>query len=133
MPRPHALKRQVLVLMLVYLVLLAVFWPQSRAVTNLPLKALLALLPVVPMCAALWLIAVDVLRSDELQQRVHLIALSIATAVVAALSFIAGVLSSMRLVALGGDDLMFVLPALALTYSAARWIVGRRFGGLGCP
>ena len=132
MPRSHALRRQVLALMLVYLVLLAVFWPQARAVTSLPLKAVFALLPVVPMCAALWLIAIDVLRSDELQQRVHLIALSIATGVVAALSFVAGVLSAMGVVVLGGDDLMWVLPALALTYAAARWLVGRRYGGLGC-
>ena len=132
MPRPHALRRQVLVLMLVYMVLLAIFWPQARAATSLPLKAVYALLPVVPMCAALWVIAMDVLRSDELQQRVHLIALSIATGVVAALSFVAGVLSAMGVVALGGDDLIWVLPALALTYAAARWLVGRRYGGLGC-
>ena len=132
MSRPHALRRQVLVLMLVYMVLLAIFWPQARAATSLPLKAVFALLPVVPMCAALWLIAMDVLRSDELQQRVHLIALSIATGVVAALSFVAGVLSAMGVVALGGDDLIWVFPALALTYAAARWLVGRRYGGLGC-
>jgi hypothetical protein len=132
MPRPHSFRRQVTGLMLAYMVLLAVLWPQARAATSLPLKAVYALLPVVPMCAALWLIAMDILRSDELQQRVHLMALSIATGVVAALSFIAGVLSAMNVVALGGDDLIWVMPALGLTYAAARWLIGRRYGGLGC-
>jgi hypothetical protein len=84
------------------------------------------------MCVALWLIATDITHSDELQQRVHLIALSIATGVVAAVSFVAGVLCAAGLLKLGGEDLMFVLPALALTYASARWLVGRRYGGLGC-
>lgn len=124
-------RRQVLLLMLVYIGLFALSWPQVHATNSVALRLGLALMPLVPMCGALWLVAMDIVDGDELQQRVNLVALSIASAIVAALSFAAGVLCAARLIVLGGDDLMWVLPALAFTYVAARWSVGRHYGG--CP
>ena len=129
---PARRRRRILALTLVYVVLFALSWPQVHATTSVATKLALALMPLVPMGMALWLIAMEVVYADELQQRVNLIALSIASAVVAALTFAAGVLCAAGLVALGGDDLMWVLPALALTYAFARWLVGRRYGGSGC-
>lgn len=126
------LRRNVLLLMIVYVGLMYFLWPHVRTTTSLPLKTLLALLPSVPMAAALWLIAMDVIHSDELQQHVHLIALSVATGVTCAASFVAGFLCAAGVLALGGDDLMWVLPVMALTYSATKWLIGRRYGGLGC-
>ena len=125
-------RRHVMVLMLAYVGLLALTWSQVHVTTNLALKVALALSPTVPMCAALWLIAMDIVNGDELQQRVHLIALSIATGVVSAGSFAGGMLCAAGVASLGGDDLIWVLPATCLLYSAARWWVGRRYGGMGC-
>jgi hypothetical protein len=126
------LRRQVFVLMFAYVGLMWPVWPRVHATTDLPLKIALAFLPIVPMSAAIWLIAMDVVRGDELQQRVHLIALSIAAGVTCAASFTAGFLCAAGVLALHGDDLILVLAAMALTYAAANWLVGRRYGGLGC-
>ena len=133
MPRtPHGYRRHVMVLMLIYIVLFGLTWPLVHTTENTALKLALTLAPLLPMGAALWLVASDIAHGDELQQRVHLIALSIATGIVSAASFAAGVLTATGFLRLGGDDLMFVLPAVALTYSGLSWLVGRRYGGGAC-
>ena len=125
-------RRQVLLLTSAYVVLLLLLWPLTKTTTALPLKALFTLLPVVPMVAVLWLIARRVMDSDELQQRVHLLALSAATGVIRALSLAGGFLCATHVITLDGDILIWVMPGLALVYAATRWIIGRRYGGLGC-
>jgi amino acid transporter len=125
-------RRNIALLMAVYIALLLVLWPLIKTTSALALKAVFALLPVVPMIAALWLIARRIMDSDELQQRVHLIALSTATGVVSAVSLAAGFLSATHVIDLDGDVLIWVMPGLALVYAATRWIIGRRYGGLGC-
>jgi hypothetical protein len=118
--------------MFAYVGLMWLVWPRVHTTTDLPLKIALAFLPIVPMSAAIWLIAMDIARGDELQQRVHLIALSIAAGITCAASFTAGFLCSAGVLQLHGDDLIWVLPAMGLTYAVAKWLVGRRYGGLGC-
>ena len=123
---------QMLLLMAAYLCLVLLSLPLAKHATSLPLKAFLTLVPLLPMFAALWLIALQIMRSDELKQRVHLIALSVATGVVSALSLVAGFLAATHVVDFDGDVLIWVMPALCLIYGATHWIVGRRYGGLGC-
>ena len=125
-------RRRVFALMLVYIGLMYFLWPHVRTTTSVPLKALLVMLPIVPMGAALWLIAMDVIHSDELQQRVHLIALAVASGFTSTATFAAGILCAAGVLALGGDDLMFVLPVMALVYAGTNWLVGRRYGRAGC-
>jgi hypothetical protein len=125
-------RRNVLLLMAVYIALLLLLWPLIRSTSTQALKAVFALLPVLPMIAVLWLIARKVMASDELQQRVHLIALSTATGVVSAASLAGGFLCATHVVELDGDVLIWIMPALALVYAATRWLIGRRYGGLGC-
>jgi hypothetical protein len=125
-------RRNIALLMAVYIALLLVLWPLIKITSALALKAVFALLPVVPMIAALWLIARRVMESDELQQRVHLMALSAATGVVSAVSLAVGFLSATHVIELDGDVLVWVMPGLGLVYAATRWIIGRRYGGLGC-
>ena len=133
MPRLHRAdpRRKVMLLMLVFVGLMFFLWPHARTTTSMPFKILLTLLPIVPMGAALWLIAMDIVRSDEMQQRVHLIAMSIASGITAAVTFVAGFLCAAGVLALGGDDLMFVLPLISLSYAASNWMVGRRYGAAG--
>lgn len=97
-----------------------------------PLKCLLTLLPTLPVIGVIWLIGQRVARSDELEQRVHLIALSAATGVVSVLSLIGGFLSAAHVVALDGDVLIWVFPSLCLTYGAAQVLLRRRYGADGC-
>jgi hypothetical protein len=125
-------RRNVVLLMVVYLVLLLLLWPLAKTTPSPTLKAAYALLPLLPMIAVLWLIARRIMASDELQQRLHLIALSAATGVISAVSLAGGFLSATHVVALDGDVLIWIMPGLALVYAATRWLVGRRYGGAGC-
>ena len=134
MPRTRRLdtRNRVMLLMCVFVGLMFFLWPHARTTTSMPLKTVLVLLPIVPMGTALWLIAMDIVRSDELQQRVHLIAMSIASGITAAATFIAGFLCAAGVLVLGGDDLMFVLPLISVSYAASNLVVGRRYGSAGC-
>jgi hypothetical protein len=127
-----AYRRNVLLAMLVYVAVVVLVWPLARTTPAVPLKALLALAPVVPMSVALWIIARHIMRSDELQQRVHLVAMSVATGVVSVASLAGGFLCASGVIALDGDVLIWVMPALAFVYGVTHLIVGRRYGGLGC-
>jgi len=127
-----AYRRNIALLMAIYIVLLLLLWPLAKQTTALAPKVLFTLAPVAPMIAALWLIARRVMASDELQQRVDLIAMSTATGVISAVSLAAGFLCATGAIVLDGDVLIWIMPALALVYSATRWIVGRRYGGMGC-
>ena len=101
-----AYQRNVMLAMAVYVAVVFFVWPQARAATALPLKALLALAPVVPM--------------------------SVACGVVSAVSLAGGFLSASGVVALDGDVLIWVMPALAFVYGITHLLIGRRYGGLGC-
>ena len=134
MPRlgRYGYRTQMLLLMAVYIGLLLLLWPQARHTDVLALKAVFALVPLLPMIGAIWLIARRIMRGDELVQRVNLIALSVATGVVSVLSLAGGFLAAAGAVAFDGDILIWVMPALALVYVVTHWWIGRRYGGLGC-
>ena len=124
-------RRQVYGLMLGYVACMLLVWPQARGTVGLPLKTLLALLPALPVVAVIWLTARRVMDSDELEQRVHMVALGIASGVVAVLSLIGGFLCAAGVLRLGGDVLIWVFPLLLVSYSLSRGEMARRYGGAG--
>jgi hypothetical protein len=125
-------RRQTWMVMTVYVLVMLLVWPYAHRVASVPLKVVFTLMAVTPVVAMIGLMARLVMHSDELEQRVHLFALSVATGIVAALSLIAGFLCAAGVLRLDGDILLWVFPVLCLTYSAARWLFGRRYGGMGC-
>ena len=125
-------RRQTWMLMTVYVLVMLLVWPYAHRVASVPWKVVFTLMAVAPVVAVIGLMAKLVMRSDELEQRVHLFALSAATGIVATLSLIAGFLCAAGVLRLDGDILLWVFPALCLSYSAARWWFGRRYGGMGC-
>ncbi len=134
MPRytEKAYRRHMWLLMVIYVALMLLEWPHARGAVSLPLKAMLALAPTVPVIVLLWLLAKRVMSSDELQQRLHLMALSIATGVLAVLSMIGGFLAAAGAIHLDGDILIWVFPVLFMTYGVAHVVLGKRYGGMGC-
>ena len=124
--------QQVAVVMTVYIAIMLLVWPHAHRVANIPLRAALTLIAAVPVIVVIWLMAKLVMHSDELNQRVHLMALSAATGTVATLSLIGGFLCAAGVLVLGGDILIWVFPALCLSYSAAHALFARRYGGVGC-
>jgi hypothetical protein len=119
----------VMVAMAIYIVVLLLLWPLARTVTDVPIKWLLALTPVLPMLYLIGLMARRIRDSDELQQRTHLIALGTSTAVVGALSLVGGFLATAKVLNLDGTILIWVFPAIMACYGLTRWWAVRHYGG----
>jgi len=125
-------RRHMWALMTLYVAMMLLVWPHARGATNLPWKIALALAPTLPVIAVIGLMAKLVLHSDELEQRLYLSALSAATGVVATASMIGGFLCSAGVFRFDGDILIWVFPALCMTYGVAHVLFARRYGGTAC-
>ncbi|MBS0465248.1 MAG: hypothetical protein JSS03_09685 [Proteobacteria bacterium] len=119
-------------LMVLYVVLVFVLLPPARHAENVAARAALALAMVSPVIGVIWLMLWRVMSSDELQQRLHLMALSAATGIVATVSLLAGFLQTVHVIAVDGDILIWVFPALCMAYGLSRLALVRHFGGSGC-
>lgn len=120
---------QVAAIMAVYVALMLFEWPLVAKTEDLALRTLLALLPAVPVVAVIALAARMVMRGDELEQRMHLIALSVAMGVVSVASIVGAFLAIAHIWTVGGDVLIWVFPALCLVYGATRIALVRRITG----
>jgi hypothetical protein len=121
-------EQRVMLAMLAYMVVLVADGPLLRVVTSLPLKALLAVAPVLPMLYVIALMWWRIRDSDELEQRTHLVALGVATALVSALSMVGGFLAAGHVLHLGGEVLIWVFPVMMAGYGVAYKQVARRYG-----
>lgn len=120
---------QVAAIMVVYVALMLFEWPLVGKTEGLALRTLLALLPAIPVVIVIALMARTVMRGDELEQRMHLIALSVATGVVSVASIVGAFLAIAHVWIVGGDVLIWVFPALCLVYGATRVVLVRRMTG----
>lgn len=120
---------QVLAIMAVYVALMFLEWPLVKKTDDLVLRTVLALLPVVPVAAVIALAARMVMRGDELQQRIQIIALSVAVGVVSVASLVGAFLVSAQIWQVGGDVLFWVFPALCAVYGVMHVALTRRITG----
>ena len=125
-------RTHMLVLMAIYVALVVFVWPYAKHAESSALKTVLALAPSLPVVVVIWLMAKRVMASDEFEQRLHLMALSTATGVVAALSIIGGFLAASHVVELDGDVLIWVYPALCIVFGIAHLQLKRHYGTSGC-
>lgn len=130
MPRPDnkRYQRQSALAMLIYTALLLAGAPLLHFSTSLVWRVPLAVAPVLPMLYVITLMGRRIRDSDELEQRTHLIALGVSTALVSGLSMIGGFLSAGGVLHLGGGILIWVFPVLMLGYALAQKWVARRYG-----
>ncbi|WP_426687829.1 hypothetical protein [Rhodanobacter ginsengiterrae] len=120
---------QTLLSMVVYVALLLLVWPLARTVDGVAARGVLALAPVAPMLYLFMLMARRIRDSDELEQRMHLVALGVATMLTAALSLVGGFLAAAHVLAIDGSILIWVFPVLMASYGATRSMLVRRYGG----
>jgi hypothetical protein len=120
---------QTLLSMGVYVVLLLLVWPLARTVEGGAAKGLLALAPVLPMLYLFALMTRRIRESDELEQRMHLVALGVATMLTAALSLVGGFLAAAHVLAIDGSILIWVFPLMMSGYGITRSLLVRRYGG----
>ncbi len=125
---------QTMLLMTAYIMLLLLVWPLARTTDSLLLKLLFALTPVVPMLYMFVLMARRIRDSDELEQRMHLIALGVSCVVVGVLSLAGGFLAAANVFSIDGSILIWVFPVMLASYGIARAVILRRYGGdmFGC-
>jgi len=116
--------------MAIYIVLLLTLLPYARRAEHLSLQILCALLPLVPIFYVIWLMAKRIWLSDELEQRLHLIGLGAATAVVAVFTLVSGFLAVAKVLSLdtAAVILIWVFPLLMLVYAGVRAWAARRYG-----
>ena len=114
--------------MAAYVAIMLFAWPYLGHIESPQLKGALALLPVVPIALVIRAMVRLVLGSDELEQRTHLVGLAVATAVVGVVSLAGGFLAAAHVVSLDGTVLLWVFPALMVTYAAGRSWANRRYG-----
>jgi hypothetical protein len=111
----------------VLLVLLSV-WLLKR-VDAASLRALVALMPLPPIAFALRAIMRFIRDADELQRRIELEAVSIATAFVSFAYLTGGFLQAARVIDVRATDAMlWVFPLTCLAYGVVKVVVSRRYG-----
>ena len=103
-------------------------WMIKRGVEPIPLRALVALLPVVPL-AFLLRIGLRYLReTDELQRRIEIEAIGISALLVSLLYFAGGLLQQAKVISLdAGAVMIWVFPLLMLFYGIAKFFAVRRY------
>lgn len=110
------------------LALFASLWLLKR-VDEPWLRAVVALLPLPPIVFAMRAIVRYIRDTDELQRRIELEAVSIATALVSLLYLGAGFLQSAKVIDIPASAAMiWVFPLVCLSYGVIKTVVSRRYG-----
>ena len=115
--------------MVVYsLTLFASIFLIRRGIESVPLRGLVAVLPVLPI-GWLMLAALRYLREvDELQRRIETEAIGAASLLVSLLYFAGGMLQKAEVIDLdAGIAMIWVFPLLCATYGIAKMILTRRY------
>ena len=120
----------VLVVMAAYVVIMLFEWPLAVHTQVVAWRALLALVPVVPVAVVIALAARRVMHADELEQRIQLLALSVAVGVVSVASLAGAFLAMARVWLVDGSVLVWVFPALCLVYGVMHVTLTRRITGV---
>lgn len=116
--------------MIAYVVVVFSIWPMADHVHAIWLKVLIAVAPVMPMALVVRAVVRKILASDELERRIQLEAISIASLSVGMLSFAAGFLASAKVLPLDSATvLLLVLPMLFFIYGLALGWIRRRYYG----
>ena len=100
----------------------------KRGIESVPLRALVAVLPVLPI-GMMMLAALRYLREiDELQRRIETESIGIASLLVALLYFAGGMLQKAQVIDLDAAMAMiWVFPLLCATYGIAKMVLTRRY------
>ena len=114
--------------MVAYLVLVIASMWLLHHVQQPALRALVALMPVPPIALAMRAIMRYIRDTDELQRRIELEALSIATALVSLGYLTAGFLQKARVIDVPSSVAMiWVFPLVCVVYGIGKIVVGRRY------
>ncbi|WP_266159224.1 hypothetical protein [Dyella silvatica] len=113
-------RREFTAAMTAYVLTMLFVWPLQKQTDQTWVVALIALLPMLPLSLLIRAMVRLVLGSDELQRRLHLEALAIASGVIGLLSMALGFQIAAKVITLDGTILFMVYPGLCFVYGLAR-------------
>ena len=120
--------REMSIAMVAYVVLLIISLSLINQVDQIAIRALLALLPVPPIGLVLRAMIRYIRDTDELQQRIELESVSIASAGLALVYMTGGFLQQARVVDIpSGAAMIWVFPLLCALYGLAKVLVAARY------
>ena len=121
-------RREFLPAMLGYVLLVFASVWLLRRIDEPWLRAVVALLPVPPIALALRAMMRRIRDADELQRRIELEAIGIATACVSLAYLAGGFLQGAKVIDLAAADAMiWMFPLVCFTYGVSKLIVAHRF------
>lgn len=109
--------------------MLASVWLLKHAVDAPALRALVALAPAAFLALTMRAMMRYIRDADELQRRIEVEAIGIATALVSLGYFAAGLLQSAKVIALpAAAAMIWVFPLVCAVYGVAKAVISRRYG-----
>ena len=103
-------------------------WMLKRGIDAIALRALVALLPVLPLLLLIRIALRYLRETDELQRRIEIEAIGIASLLVSMLYFGGGLLVQAKVLSLNtGAVMIWVFPLIMLFYSIAKFFAVRRY------
>ena len=110
------------------LALFASIWLIKQGIASVPLRAVVAVLPVLPIALMMGAGLRYLREIDELQRRIETEAIGIASLLVALLYFAGGLLQKAKVVDLDAAMAMiWVFPLLCAAYGIAKMVLARRY------
>lgn len=103
-------------------------WMLKRGIDSVALRAAVALLPVLPLLLLLRVALRYLRETDELQRRIEIEAIGIASLLVSMLYFGGGLLVQAKVLSLNtGAVMIWVFPLIMLFYGIAKFFAVRRY------
>ena len=103
-------------------------WMIKRGIESIPLRALVALLPVLPLLLLLRIALRYLRETDELQRRIEIEAIGIAALLVSLVYFGGGLLQQAKVISLNaGVVMIWVFPLIMVFYAIAKFFAVRRY------
>jgi hypothetical protein len=111
------------------MLILSLQWLKHIGADQVGLRAGVALLPIAPIALMLRAIVRRIRDADELQRRIELESISLATATVSLLYMAGAFLQLAKVIDLAAaDTLLWMFPLVCLVYGLVKSVVARRFG-----
>ena len=103
-------------------------WLLKGGIDSVPLRALVAILPVLPLVLMMGAMLRYLREIDELQRRIETEAIGIASLLVSMLYFTGGLLQKAKVIDIeAAAAMIWVFPMLALIYGIAKMILTKRY------
>ena len=123
-PEERTYTWRMVIVSVLYVVILPISVIVTKQLSESPIRFITALVPIVPVVAGVVVFYRYLLRMDELQRKINLVALGISVGCVGVLTFSIGLLDN---AGIAQASMVWVFPALIFFWGLGRVFAGRRY------